>query len=213
VKALETTLLKRRGGLPGSHLQARSGRGLATRIRLALVALLTAPAFFMLVPRVLAYSSGGCTYVSAGRVTVAGILAVVAAVVAIVNGVARVAVKPESDEDSRRVIGYILHLSAGYLPLSRAQAQQFTAHVLQLMADGHTEPVPASIVIQAPAGVGLEPAMGQSPLSCMVWQTDDIAVGAVLVVQATAAGGSYETTVTLGDMSGSRPGADQALQL
>ena len=47
----------------------------------------------------------------------------------------------------------------------------------------------------------------------MVWQTDDIAVGAVLVVQATAAGGSYETTVTLGDLSGSRPGADQALQL
>ena len=81
------------------------------------------------------------------------------------------------------------------------------------MADGHTEPVPASIVIQAPAGVGLEPAAGQSPLSSMVWQTDDIAVGAVLVVQATAAGGSYETTVTLGDLSGSRAGADQALQL
>ena len=41
----------------------------------------------------------------------------------------------------------------------------------------------------------------------------DIAAGAVLVVQATAAGGSHETTVTLGDLSDSRPGADQALQI
>ena len=37
----------------------------------------------------------------------------------------KVPVKPESDEDSRRAIGYILHLSAGGLRLSRAEAQQF----------------------------------------------------------------------------------------
>jgi hypothetical protein len=181
--------------------------------RLALVALLTTPAFFVLVSPAFAYSSEGCTYVSPGRATVAGILAIAAAVIAIVNGVARVPVKPESDEDSRRVIGYILHLSAGDLGLSRAEARQFSVHVLQQMADGHTEPVPATIVIQAPAGVGVEPAAGQSPLSSMVWQTEEIAVDAVLVVQAATSGGSYQTTVTLGALSGPRPGADQALQL
>jgi|WetSurMetagenome_2_1015567.scaffolds.fasta_scaffold24464_3 hypothetical protein len=212
MKTQETVLPKQRGGLRASGVHW-SDRRLSTWASLALFSLLTAPAFFMLVPPVLAYSSGGCTYVSPGRATVAGILAIVAAVVAIINAVARVPVKPESEEDSRRAIGYILHLSAGDLRLRRAEAQRLTVHVLQLMADGHTEPVSASIVIHAPAGVGLETVTGRSPLSCTVWQTDDIAVGAVLVVRATAAGGFYETTVTLGDLSDSRPGADEALQL
>lgn len=126
-----------------------------------------------------------------------GLGAVAAAAAAMAGAAARTSAKSKTKQDPNQPIGYILNVSSDRLSVSAEQSQPLTVTVYQVMPNGQAVPAAANVSLTAPLGASVQPAAGASPLSAVVWQTGEIAPGAQLLVQATAAGGSSQAAVAV----------------
>jgi hypothetical protein len=177
----------------------RARLALAVPLGLLVCACLAGPAF--------ANTSGGSGhyysspppyyFVSTGRLIAGGIIALAVLAIAVLDLVVKVPEETDTGRDRDRPVGYILHVGADPLTVDRALPRPLNIQVLRMMADGRTQPAAATITVTAPDGLGVDPAAGPSPFTALVWQTGELAAGAGLLVQATAAGGSYETSLAI----------------
>ena len=126
-----------------------------------------------------------------------GAAALAAAVAAIIGAAAKTTGQDEKERDPNKPVGYILNVSSDSLRVTPDQSQPLTATVYQVMPDGRMENAAANIVLTPPAGVAVDAGSGASPLSALVWQTGAVPTGAQLLVDASAAGGSYQTAVAI----------------
>jgi len=130
--------------------------------------------------------------------TVAGGLAAVAAAASAIAGAAASRLGKRAKVDPNAPVGYVLQLSAERLAIGSAAQSPLTATVWRVLASGSIEPAEgAQVALHAPAGVGVAPVSGASPLSAGVWQTGDVVAGASLGVAASAPGGGTTATIPL----------------
>ncbi|MDY0339854.1 MAG: hypothetical protein RBS17_01390 [Coriobacteriia bacterium] len=149
-------------------------------------------------------TGGGST--SPWRTVGAGIAAVAAAAVALAGAAASTRAKTGDEEPSPdQPVGYILQLSTRSLQVSAEHSAAFTAQAFKVLANGSYQPAAdAAIVLHPPAGVSVRPQTAYGTLSTVVWQTDAIAMGSTINVEARSALGMATTTVAVAAAGESR---------
>ncbi len=131
------------------------------------------------------------------RTVLGGVAAVAAAAIAMAGAAASArAKKGEEEPPPDQPVGYVLQLSSARLTVSETNPATLTVTAFRVLPNRSYEPASeAAIVLHVPAGVAAQPPTAYGTLTTSVWQTDAIALGAAITIEATAALGGTSASV------------------